>query len=429
MTCTVAQADDSDDSIGVALDAVVKKVAQREHMPGGTPQKLASKEWQNRVLNLHELVPLARQSLTATTWSYLRGGSDTEMTLKRNRHALDSTALEQSILNDVSQINPSTSIFGRDLAMPVLTAPMGNITSLDEAHYSTRDIQAGKSGGQITVARATTRSGVGHCLSSLGRGWDAGGTYLEEVAEASGENSLKIFQLYVRGDWEYIKEYTQRAIAAGYDAFAITVDVALNSRRDRHIADRGTKGPASVGGAGGMNHQAALNWDDVARFKETFPSDVMPLIIKGVMSVPDAKKCVALGVDCIWISNHGGRQLDQGKGTMTVLPKIAKAVDGACKIIIDGGFLRGADICKGICAGADIVAMGRFVGLGMAAGGEEALVRAFDLLLVCLASHYLLFKFTLCHLSRAVSAGGDAHCHGSDGRHIARRADRGYDRL
>ena len=84
-----------------------------------------------------------------------------------------------------------------------------------------------------------------------------------------------------------------------------------------------------------------------------------------------------------WVCSHGGRQLDHGKGTMSILPKIAKAVDGACKIIIDGGFLRGADICKGICAGADIVAMGRFVGLGMAAGGEESLVRAFDLLLVC----------------------------------------------
>lgn len=297
-TSTVAE-DESD--VVVALDAAVN-TAQRTHAPGGTPQKLASKDWQNRVLNLHELVPLARQSLSAVSWSYLRGGSDTEMTLKRNRHALDSTALEQSILNDVSQINPSTRIFGRDLAMPVLTAPMGNITSLDEAHYSMRDVQAGTAGGQVTVARAAARSGVGHCLSSLGRGWDAGGTYLEEVAEASGDNSLKIFQLYVRGDWEYIKEYAERAIDAGYDAFAITVDVALNSRRDRHIADRGTKGPASVGGAGGMNHQAALNWDDVARFKETFSSDVMPLIIKGVMSVPDAKKCVALGVDGIWIS-------------------------------------------------------------------------------------------------------------------------------
>jgi isopentenyl diphosphate isomerase/L-lactate dehydrogenase-like FMN-dependent dehydrogenase len=83
------------------------------------------------------------------------------------------------------------------------------------------------------------------------------------------------------------------------------------------------------------------------------------------------------------VCSHGGRQLDHGKGTMSMLPKIAKAVDGACKIIIDGGFLRGADICKGICAGADIVAMVRFVGLGMAAGGEESLVRAFDLLLVC----------------------------------------------
>ena len=215
--------------------------------------KQASKEWQNRVLNLHELVPLARQSLDAVGWSYMRGGSDSEMTLRRNRHALDSLALEQTVLNDVSQINPSTTIFGKDIAMPIITAPMGNITLFDSAHVSAKDAAAGTDGGQVTVARAAARSGVGHCLSSLGRGWDSGGTYMEEVAAAS--DGLKIFQLYVRGDWEFVKENAERAIASGYDAFAITVDVALNSRRDRHIADRGTKGPASVGGAGGMNHQ------------------------------------------------------------------------------------------------------------------------------------------------------------------------------
>ena len=209
--------------------------------------KQASKEWQNRVLNLHELVPLARQSLDAVGWSYMRGGSDSEMTLRRNRHALDSLALEQTVLNDVSQINPSTTIFGKDIAMPIITAPMGNITLFDSAHVSAKDAAAGTDGGQVTVARAAARSGVGHCLSSLGRGWDSGGTYMEEVAAAS--DGLKIFQLvraaaaplllacssssaglkeggggqYVRGDWEFVKENAERAIASGYDAFAITV--------------------------------------------------------------------------------------------------------------------------------------------------------------------------------------------------------------
>jgi glycolate oxidase len=316
-----------DDDVGVALEAAVN-TARRAHLAGGTPLKQASKEWQNRVLNLHELVPLARQSLPATTWSYLRGGSDTEQTLKRNRFALDSLALEQSILNDVSQIDPSTTIFGRDLAMPVITAPMGNITSLDEAHYSPRDTAAGTAGGQVSCARAAARSGVGHCLSSLGRGWDSKGSYMEEVAAAGEEagGGLKIFQLYIRGDWAFVKDMAERAVATGWDAFAITVDVALNSRRDRHIADRGTKGPASVGGRGGMEHQAAFSWIDVARFKAAFPSSVMPLIIKGVMGVADALKCLEHGVDGIWVSNHGGRQLDHGKGTMTALPRIAKAV-------------------------------------------------------------------------------------------------------
>ena len=116
----------------------------RGHTPGTTPKWLASKEWCNRVLNMHELVPLARQALDAGTWSYLRSGADTETTVRRNRLALDSLALEQGILNDVSQIDPSTTVFGKDLAMPIITAPMGNVVAFDQAHCSARDVAAGQ---------------------------------------------------------------------------------------------------------------------------------------------------------------------------------------------------------------------------------------------------------------------------------------------
>ena len=180
-----------------------ENTARRTHAPGGTPKPMALKEWRNRVLAMHELLPLARQSVDSAVWSYLRSGSDTETTLRRNRLIMDSLALEQSILNDVSQIDPSTTLFGKDISMPVICAPMGNITIFDANHYGPKAVAAGSAGGGVSVARASERSGVGHCLSSLGApGWSENGAYMNSVSAAG--SGLKIFQLYVRGDFDFI---------------------------------------------------------------------------------------------------------------------------------------------------------------------------------------------------------------------------------
>ena len=94
----------------------------------------------------------------------------------------------------------------------------------------------------------------------------------------------------------------------------------------------------------------------------------------------DARLCVEAGVDVIWVSNHGGRQLDHTRACIDALPEVAAAVDGRVPVVVDGGFLRGADVVKGLCLGADVVAMGRFEGLAMAAGGAPALVKALTII-------------------------------------------------
>ncbi|MBT3334282.1 MAG: alpha-hydroxy-acid oxidizing protein, partial [Rhodospirillaceae bacterium] len=123
--------------------------------------------------------------------------------------------------------------------------------------------------------------------------------------------------------------------------------------------------------------QAALNWKDVERFKATHN---IPLLLKGIMTAEDAAIACDHGVDGVWVSNHGGRQLDQAQGAMAVLPEIVDIVAGRAAIIVDGGFLRGTDIIKAMALGADLVALGRLTAMGLGAGGEEGLVRAMDLL-------------------------------------------------
>jgi isopentenyl diphosphate isomerase/L-lactate dehydrogenase-like FMN-dependent dehydrogenase len=166
-------------------------------------------------------------------------------------------------------------------------------------------------GGAVACARAASTAGVMSCLSSLADGLQPGpNCRLEEVAQSSA--GPKIFQLYIRGDDDYIDDHVRRALAAGYDAFAITVDVQLVSRREGMITSRYQRGLQSLsGGQGGVAHQAGFDWDSLRRFTERWPE--LPLLVKGIMSGADARTAVDLGVAGVWVSNHGGRQLDHAQ--------------------------------------------------------------------------------------------------------------------
>jgi glycolate oxidase len=196
---------------------------------------------------------------------------------------------------------------------------------------------------------------------------------LEAVAAAA--DNFRIFQLYVRGDDAWVDDHVRRAVDHGYAAFCLTVDTAVYSRRERDLAKRFVK-PWRVR-AGGFEYQAALSWDHVKRFKDTH---AIPLILKGIATAEDATLACEHGVDGVYVSNHGGRQLDHGRGTMEVLPEVVEAVAGRATIIVDGGFLRGTDVVKAIAAGARAVGIGRLACLGLAAAGEAGLVRALEIL-------------------------------------------------
>jgi isopentenyl diphosphate isomerase/L-lactate dehydrogenase-like FMN-dependent dehydrogenase len=272
---------------------------------------------------LHEIVKKARQNLDQNDWDYIVGGTESETTLRRNRMALDSLAFRPRVLRDVSRIDAAVERFGRRLRLPIVLAPVG---ALEVFHP----------GGGATVVRAAQEFGLAHMLSSV---CEPG---LEAVAEAAPE-ALRIYQLYVRGVAAFDDDHVRRAIAKGASAFCLTVDTAVYSRRERDLAKRFvTAGRRRVSG---REFQAALDWRTVERIKRSFD---IPLALKGIATREDAARAVEHGVEWIYVSNHGGRQLDHGLGSIEVLSEIVEAVGGRAKIMIDGAFCRGSDIVKAL---------------------------------------------------------------------------------
>lgn len=306
-------------------------------------------------LTLQEIVAAARRNLAPGPWGYLVGGAETETTVRRNRQALDTLALRPRVLRDVSRIDSAAAFLGRRTRLPVMLAPIGGLESIVE-------------GGAASAARAAAQFGVPQMLSSACQ------PGLEETAAAA--DTLRSFQLYVRGDDAYVDDHVRRAIDHGYGSFCLTVDVAAYSRRERDLIGRYVK-PWRARAHEGARFQAALSWDQVKRYKDRYS---LPLIIKGIATAEDAELAVQHGVEAVYVSNHGGRQLDHGLGSAAVLPEVVKAVAGRAEVWVDGGFMRGTDVVKALALGAKTVGLGRLAGLGLAAAGVPGLVRTLEIL-------------------------------------------------
>ena len=303
---------------------------------------------------LQELVKQAKARLSITAWDYLIGASETETSAKRNRQALDSIAFRPRVLRDVSDIDNRATLFGYPLRLPVLLAPIGSLQDFD-------------AGAGATAAQGAADFGVIHVQSSSSE------PGLEATASAS--DGPKIFQLYVRGDRAWLTDHVQRALTSGYQGFCLTVDTAVYSRRERDLAKRHVTTARRT--AFGAEFQAALNWNDVSHVRSICN---VPLLLKGIATAEDARIALEHEVDGVWVSNHGGRQLDHGRGTMDVLPEVVEAVAGCATVIVDGGIMRGTDVVKALCLGADAVGLGRLCGLAISAGGRAGLVCMLEIL-------------------------------------------------
>jgi glycolate oxidase len=302
----------------------------------------------------------AKKLLPREVWNFGAGGSETETTLRRNRRALDRLAIRQNVLVDVREIDLTTSLLGLPLSWPVAIAPMGGLVLFHPE-------------GDVEMGRGAALADTLQFLSGA-TGWS-----VEEVAKGSA--GPKTFQLYHHGDRAWVADLLARVEASGYHSVCLTVDTQLYSRRERDIAARWSpreamttapnpRGPDS-------NYPARLTWDDVRWLMKTTK---LPLGLKGIMTVPDAARAVAEGVRIVWVSNHGGRQLDHTQGSIDALPAIVDAVAGAAAIVVDGGFTRGTDVVKALAWGADVVAVGRTALWGLAVGGAEGVANAMDIL-------------------------------------------------
>ncbi len=318
-------------------------------------------------LNLLELETLARGKLSREAFDYYASGSGDEVTLRANREAFEKRAIHHRVLVDVSLRSMSTRVLGLDVSMPVLVAP----TAFHKLACAE---------GELATARAARAAGTAMMLSSLSN------TDVEEVAAAHPERT--IFQLYVYRDREATVRLVRRAEDAGCKALVLTVDAPLLGRRERDVKnafslprDLKVKNlvPAGYGdiektiGESGLAAYFAslidpsLAWKDIAWLRA---STKLPLAIKGIVRVDDARRARDEGASAIVVSNHGGRQLDSSPATLDVLAPIADAVGRDVEVLVDGGVRRGTDVLKALALGAKAVLVGRPILWGLAHDGE-----------------------------------------------------------
>ena len=308
----------------------------------------------NDIVSNEEIVQLARRNLKQGEWDYLVGASESETTMRRNRLAFDKLAFRPRVLMDVSNLDPSTKFLGQNLRIPVMLAPIGSLQTFhpDAGAASTK---------------AAAEFGIMHVVSSVTE------PSLEEIAKAV--DYPKFFQLYIHGDWDWTKDMIKRIKDAGYSSLCITVDTDYLSRRERPLLSRYV--PFTNRKYIDRLYQAAMTWDTIDKIKEVAD---LPIMLKGIATAEDAAIAIEHGVDVVWVSNHGGRQLDHGEGTMDMLTEIVDEVKGRAAIILDGGVQRGSDIAKAVALGADAVAIGKLQGWGLAADGAEGVKRVLEIL-------------------------------------------------
>lgn len=316
-------------------------------------------------MTIPEIVESAATALGKRLWDYSAGGAGDEVTVRRNRSAFDRIAFSPRILRGVAEQDLSTVLLGQELDLPVLFAPVGSITVFHPD-------------GALACARVAERVGTASFVGTLAS------PSLEEVR--AGSAGPLFFQLYVYGDRDWTTDLVRRAEAVGYAAICVTADVAAYGRRERdlrnRLAPRETVERPNIGSAAATRvlddtYNALFTWDDLAWLRDT---TTLPIMVKGVLSWEDAVLAADHGVDVVYVSNHGGRQLDHAPAAIEVLPEVVDAVGGRARIVVDSGFLRGTDVLKALALGADAVAVGRLMAWALAAGGEHGLQRAVELL-------------------------------------------------
>ncbi|HEX6999492.1 MAG TPA: alpha-hydroxy acid oxidase [Gammaproteobacteria bacterium] len=304
-----------------------------------------------------ELVALAKARLAPPAWDFIMGGAETETTVLRNRQALDSIAFRPRVLRNVEDADPAIAFLGAQRRLPVLLAPLASMTDIHPD-------------GALPAARAAAAFGCPVLLSSVAQ------PDLAHAAKAAGEQL--VFQLYADGDERWVLDNAKRAADWGARALCLTVDVPTFGRRERHLHRRQSIAGRPFGALrAGEEHRGRAEWSLVERLKAEVD---LPLMLKGIATAEDAALAIQHGAEVIYVSNHGGRQLDHGRGAIDLLPEVVNEARGKAEIVVDGGFVRGSDVLKALAMGARAVGIGRLQALALGAAGERGVLRMLEIL-------------------------------------------------
>ena len=361
-----------------------------------------------KALNISDLRALAERHMPRMAFDYIDGGADDEITLARSVSRYDDYELVWNALVDVAEIDTTTTIMGAESRLPFFISPAaGNRLFHPKA-------------GELATARAAETAGTIYSCSTM-----ASQTVEDIAAVNSGP---KWVQVYVWKDRQLVEDFLTRAKAAGFTGCILTVDVSVSGNRERdprnkfgmppkisptlvrqvlarpgwlidylttpEITAANFSGLAQNEGVMGFidrQFSRSVTWED-ARWMKEFWGD--GFAIKGISTTDDARRAVDIGADAVWISNHGGRQLDTSVPTIDLLPEIAAAVKDQADIILDGGIRRGSHIAKALALGATGVAIGRAWLYGLGAGGEAGVARALTILETELARTMALMGIT-----------------------------------
>jgi isopentenyl diphosphate isomerase/L-lactate dehydrogenase-like FMN-dependent dehydrogenase len=324
------------------------------------------------LINVADFERLAEKLMEPGPHGYFAGGAGDEVTLRENREAWRRWRLRPRMLVDVSAVSTATTLFGAELSMPILVAP---VAYQRVAHPE----------GEVGMATGAARAGTAMCLSTLAT------TRPADVA-AEAPPGPRWFQLYCFKDEAITRALMEEAVGHGFEAIVVTVDLPPGGNRERDRRNGFTL-PAGLGIpavdaalVGGRELTVAdtfelmdlsLEWDSIA---DLAAEASVPVLVKGVLTAEDAALAVEHGVGGIVVSNHGGRQLDCALATADALAEIVEAVDGRVPVLVDGGIRRGTDVAVALALGADAVLIGRPALWGLVAGGAEGVARVLELL-------------------------------------------------
>jgi len=310
------------------------------------------------LLNIREYLEAAAAKVDPAVWCYFEGGAGDEVTLRANVAAFGRWQLRPRILVDVGELRLGTTLLGTAVSMPLGVAPFAMQRLIDPE-------------GEVATARAAAGAEVLMCVSTLTtRAHD-------EIASAGG--GPRWLQLYVLADRERTVDHLAAAREAGYTAVVLTVDLPYVGRRERdlRLGFENPPGDLSLPHVGTFGTFPALSWRDLEWIRA---ATELPLVLKGILTREDATLAVEHGADAVWVSNHGGRQLDGVAASLDALLEVVEAVAGRCEVYVDGGFRRGTDVLKGLALGARAAFVARPAAAGLAVGGEAGVAAVLGLL-------------------------------------------------